>query len=176
MIARILTGCALLGCIAFGQESNRKPGLWETSVTQQMPGMPGMEERLAQMPPAQRAQFEAIMKSRMGPGAQPTVTKSCETPETLKREMAYGQDGGKTCKITTVSATGSKRVLQLNCENANMKSEGTATIESPDSEHFTGTVQMHVNSQGRSMDVTQKISGKWLGSDCGDVKPRELAK
>jgi hypothetical protein len=175
MIRRVLTGGVLLGCVAFAQD-NRKPGLWETSVTMQMPGMAIPEDRLAKMTPEQRAQVEAMMSSRMGRGAQPISTRSCETAETLKREQTYGQDKNKTCKATTVSATGSKRVIQISCATENVKSEGTMTVEMPDPEHFAGTMVMHVNTQGRSMDTTQKISGKWLGSDCGDVKPRDYSK
>jgi hypothetical protein len=180
MITRILTGCALLSYIAFAQDP-RKPGLWETSVAMQMPGMAIPEDRLAKMTPEQRAQVEAMMSSRMGRGAQPTTSRSCETAETLKREQTYGQDKNKTCKATQVSSSGSKRVIQINCENESMKSDGTMTVEFLDPEHFNGTMVMHVNAQGRSMDVNQKISGKWLGADCGDVKvadpkPRDLSK
>lgn len=175
MITKVLTGYALLSCVVFAQES-RKPGLWETSVTTQMPGMAIPEDRLAKMTPEQRAQVEAMMSSRMGRGAQPITNKSCETPETLKREQAYGADRGKTCKATPVSSNGAKQVIQLSCETENMKSDGTLTVETPDSEHFNGTMVMHVNSQGRNMDMTTKISGKWISSDCGDVKPRQYSK
>ncbi len=175
MITKVLTGCGLLSFLVFAQES-RKPGLWETSVTVQMPGMGIPEDRLAKMTPEQRAQVEAMMSSRLGRGAQPTTNRSCETPETLKREQTYGADRGKTCKSTPVSSSGSKQVIQLSCENENMKSDGTITVDTPDSEHFNGTIVMHVNSQGRIMDMNQKISGKWISSDCGDVKPRQSTK
>jgi hypothetical protein len=175
MITKVIAGYALFSCLVLAQES-RKPGLWETSVTMQMPGMGIPEDRLAKMTPEQRAQVETMMSSRMGRGAQPITHKSCETPETLKREQTYGADQGRTCKATPVSSSGSKQVIQISCENENMKSEGTITVETPDSEHFSGTIVMHVNNQGRNMDMTQKISGKWISSDCGDVKPRQYAK
>jgi hypothetical protein len=175
MITKVLAGYALLSCVVFAQES-RKPGLWETSVTMQMPGMGIPEDRLAKMTPEQRAQVEAMMSSRMGRGAQPITGRSCETAETLKREHAYGADLGKTCKITPVSSNGTKQVIQLTCEMENGKTDATVTVETPDLEHFNATGVMHVNTQGRSMDMTQKISGKWISSDCGDVKPRQYAK
>jgi hypothetical protein len=177
MIKRMMTGCALLSCVVYAQD-NRRPGLWELSAQMQGPGMAAMipEDRLAKMTPEQRAQVEAMMASRMGGGAQPIITKSCETTETIKKEQAYGQDKNRTCKVATVSSTGSKRVMQISCDTPNGKSEGTMTVDIPDPEHFNGTMVMHVNSQGRSVDMNQKITGKWLGSDCGDVKPRDYAK
>jgi hypothetical protein len=177
MKIRLLAACALFACAGLAQDI-RKPGLWETSVTMNTPGMGIPEDRLAQMTPQQRAQVEAIMSARGGGGgARATVTKACETAETLKHESSYGQESnGRTCKVTPVSMTGSKKVLNISCESANMKSEGTMNIDLPDSEHFNGTMQMHVVSQGRTMDITQKMSGKWLGPDCGDVKPRDYSK
>jgi hypothetical protein len=31
-------------------------------------------------------------------------------------------------------------------------------------------------SRKQGMDMTQKITGKWISSDCGDVKPRAYPK
>jgi hypothetical protein len=137
-----------------------------------MPGMPIPEDSLAKMTPEQRAQLEAMMSS----GAPPFTNRSCETAETLKRQHAYGADRGKNCKTTPVSSNGSKQVIQFSCETDDVKSDGTLTVDTPDSEHFNGTIVMHVKSQDRNMDMTQKISGKWISSDCGDVKPRAYPK
>jgi hypothetical protein len=176
MIKKVLTGCALFSCIGYAQD-NRKPGLWETSVQMQMPGMGIPEDALAKMKPEQRAQVEAMMSSRMGPGAKPFVSKSCETAETLKKEQTYGADrGAQSCKTTQVSNSGSKHVIQISCDTGNGKSEGTMTIDTPDPEHFTGAMQMHVTTQGRSVDMNQKMTGKWVSSDCGDVKPLNYSK
>jgi hypothetical protein len=175
MIKRMMAGCALLSCIAFAQD-NRKPGLWEITSTMQSQGMGIPEDRLAKMTPEQRAQVEAMVSSQMKRAAQPTISKSCETAETIKREQTFGQDRNKSCKVTPISSSGSKRVMQISCDGATGKTEGTITVESIDPEHFTGTMAMHINAEGRKMEMNSKASGKWLGPNCGDVKPYDYSK
>jgi hypothetical protein len=36
---------------------------------------------------------------------------------------------------------------------------------------FTGSIKIATTTQGRTMDVTMKMSGKYLGADCGTVAP-----
>jgi hypothetical protein len=176
MTVRILNACALLACVAAAQDSHRRPGLWETSITTQTPGMAIPDDRLAKLTPEQRAAFQAAMSSRMGAGAQPLITKTCETAETLKTEDNYGQYKNTSCKITPVSSSGSQRVMHMSCETATIKTEAKIIIENSDPEHFSGTIVTQINSQGRNMESSQKLSGKWISSDCGDVKPRVYSK
>src|SRR5579872_2888590 len=80
-----------------------KPGLWETNSTIEMSGMPGMPagmpqippEQLAKMTPQQRAQVEAMIKSRMGAASgapQTNTSKVCMTADSFKNAMNMSQN------------------------------------------------------------------------------------
>jgi hypothetical protein len=175
MTQRLFIAYALFSCIAFAQ-ATRKPGLWETSSIMQVP-MAGVipPDRLAAMTPEQRAQFQAMMSSRAGRGAQPVVSRSCETPQTIAQAESFLTDKIRTCKVTPVSTSGSRRVVQVSCDTNDAKSEGTLTIDMTDSEHYNGSMVMNIFTGGRKMEMSQKMTGKWLGANCGDVKPRQIS-
>jgi hypothetical protein len=159
-----------------------KPGLWEQTMNVEMTGMPAMPqltpEQLAQMPPAARARFEAMMQGRGGlGGGQAIVSKVCRTKESLADAMSYAarQDSGCTPKINSMSA--SKVEVHVDC-TGRFTGSGDFVVERVDSEHtkMTGAIK-GVASMGSKTDadhpITQKmtVNGKWLSSDCGDVKP-----
>ena len=87
-----------------------KLGLWETTSTTQMTGMPPIPpEVLDRMTPEQRAQMEATMGAS---GGQPKahITKSCMTKERLEKGGSFGEDR-PNCKRTVTGSTGSKARL-----------------------------------------------------------------
>jgi hypothetical protein len=150
-----------------------KPGLWEATTANNIMAAMMPEEKLAQMPPAQRAQIEAMMKQANN---QPPV-KVCYTKEQIDSGMRYNMDrAGNSCRTTVVSSAGSKQVSEMACDNGKNKTTGTITFETQDPEHYTGLVQMHTNASGPGKEMTIKIAAKWVGSDCGDVKPHDYAK
>lgn len=155
-----------------------KVGLWESSFTTELSGLPAMppmslsEEELAKIPPAQRAQVEAAMKGRGSMGRPETTTeKQCITRETLNRPMYRGSD--KTCIAKVVNATSSTQQIHIECSPSGMKAAGDMTLERVDSEHIKGTMHMKTSggNAGRSVDMKMTTSSKWLSSDCGGVKP-----
>ena len=62
--------CALVPALAQNAPIDMRTGLWEVSTQRATTGMPQMPAippaALAQMPPAQRAQIEAMLKARRG--------------------------------------------------------------------------------------------------------------
>jgi Protein of unknown function (DUF3617) len=183
MVRRILVGVAFAGALcsaAFADALNVKPGLWETTVSSPG-GAPGMgaipQDRLANLSPEQRAAIEAAMRARGGGGSQPTVTKSCITAEQLSKPLTFGQDNNRSCKVSLVNSTRSKQEMALSCDNPNMKATGTLTIESQNDEHYTGVLLIHADGgDNGGMQINRKFTGKWISSDCGDVKPRDTSK
>lgn len=156
-----------------------KTGLWETTSTMEMSGMPAMpampqlsEEQLSKMPPQQRAQMEAMMKSRMGAGAPRTsVTKSCVTSDSLKQAMAMGQNENCTRKV--MSSSSSMQTIHMECTQGKMNMTGDLTVERVDAEHAKGAMVMKAAGGDQPVNMNMKMSfnAKWLSSDCGDVKP-----
>jgi hypothetical protein len=140
-----------------------KSGLWETTSTTERGGMPTIPaEQLAKMPAAARARLQ-------GMSAPSTDTRqSCLTKEEVSK---FGLNKDKSCKVTTVTSTGSKQEFKFDCDTAGSKSTGSMKIEAADATHVNGLVLINMNAGGRVMDMKVTTSAKWLSDSCGDVKP-----
>jgi hypothetical protein len=136
-----------------------------------MPAMPAMpqipEAALSKMSPEQRAQMEGMMKGRGGAGA-PRTTKVCLTRESLSAG-AFGQSDG-SCNSKVVSSSSSKQVLHMECAQGGTRTVGDLTVDRVDAGHAKGTMLM--KSEGdQAREVKMSFDTKWIGADCGDVKP-----
>jgi len=143
-------------------------GLWENTTTITMSGMSVPADAMANMPPAQRAQMEQMMK-QMGVGAPRTIKeKSCITEKDLAdgafRQRSAEQD--MNCKYTVVTSTSKKQETTFQCTASASKAEGRMTVEAVDDKHIKGNLQM--KSPQASIDA--KFDGQWLGADCGTTK------
>src|SRR5579863_7235884 len=102
-IFAILTALAPLAASAADiKPIDVKPGLWETTVKNDVTGMPAMqmpqipEETLNRMPPEQRARVEAMMKGRGAGGTN--TSKSCITQEMVNQGLNFQNDKSCTYK------------------------------------------------------------------------------
>ena len=159
-----------------------KVGLWESTTTMEMSGMPAMpampqlsEEQLSKMPPQARKQMEDMMKAKGGGGGGRTTTsKSCITKESLSQAFSAGQEN---CTRKLVSSSGTQQSIHMECSMPQGNAVGDMTVERVDPEHARGTLMMKMNltpANGKSMppqDMKMSFATKWLGADCGDVKP-----
>lgn len=157
-----------------------KPGLWENTTTSEisgltMPAMPQISpDQLAKMPPEARARVEAMMKG--GAGAPRTATtKACVTKEDLSKPMF--NNGDKNCTFKLVNSSAGSQQIHAECKPGNTSMVGDLTLDRIDSEHLKGNMVMKATGDstapnpGQSMNVKISFTNKWLGSDCGDVKP-----
>ena len=151
-----------------------KPGLWESTVTMKfgspMASIPPeqraqMEAAMANMPPARRAQMEAMMAGR----GQPTVTKVCLTKESMSRALDFGAQQRKNCQVKVVSSSPTTQQVEMECTTDNNKLTGTMTFEALSPESGKATIQM---SQDGVQKMNMTVNTRYLGPDCGDVKPR----
>jgi hypothetical protein len=146
---------------------NVKFGLWENTIVTNIGGAPPIDT--SKMSPEQAAKMKEAMKSAMG---ERTMTdKSCVTKENLSNEsFMLPQQSGMTCtrKITTNTQT--TFVADVRCTGL-QEMNGQISIEtSAGGTAFTGSMKMATTAQDRAMTVTMKLSGKYLGADCGTVK------
>ena len=170
----VLVSLLFVVCTSLWAADDFKPfdvklGLWETTTTFQSSGMPPVSippDALARMTPDQRAKVEAMMKGQGS--ARTTTTKSCMTPEKMKRSEFYEQ---KQCTKTVVTSTGSKLELRMHCTmEGGAKADGTVRVERINSESTKGSVQIVSTSGEHTMNMNSTFTSKWLGPDCGDVK------
>ncbi len=181
MIARILLGLAFLFPFLMQSGSsitplNVKVGLWETTVTMNMTGMPAIPDSvLAQIPPEQRAKMQQMIDERNG---KPTTTKSCLTKEKLQNTNPF-QKAPQGCTYTVLSSSGSKMEVKMECVRNGMTATSHIVVTASDSENVKGTMHMNTTSSsgssdsagaGAGMKMDGTFTSKWVGASCGDVQ------
>jgi len=147
-----------------------KLGLWETTVTSQMSGMPSIPaEALAKLTPEQRAKMEAGMQGRGGGSSRTTTAKHCVTKETLNGPLAFVNDKDQNCKRTVVSSTGAKQDIHMECTSGGIQTSSDLHVEKVDREAIKGSMVTSTGGSGRGISVKMEFYSKWLAEDCGDV-------
>lgn len=155
-----------------------KPGLWEVTHkvnsgnTQTDQQMAQLQKQMAAMPPAQRKQMEEMMAKQgtQMPGAAPgggMSMKMCMTREMAERNEIPAQQGD--CKTTQQSRSGNTMKMAFACTNPPSSGEGQYTFTSP--EAYSMKMAVSTTVQGKAQKMNMEGSGKWLGADCGNVKP-----
>lgn len=171
-----LSVLALVGTTS-AQAQKIRPGLWENTVSMKSSdgrleaAMAQMQEQLARMPPEQRAQVEAMM-ARQGLGVaagKPNTARSCISPEMAARDQFDPGDG--RCKSTGHTRNGNVVRFQFVCpgEGAQSEGEGEFTVLS-DTEN-RGKIRVSAARQGQTMRMEMDTHSKWVGADCGSIKP-----
>lgn len=181
------SAASLLPVCAHAQTS--KPGLWE--VTSKMGGSPEMDQamanlqkQLASMSPAERKQMEAMMGKQglnlSGPPGAVTA-KSCITKEMVDRSQLPVQTRGN-CTSTTTEKTSTSMKFKYVCTNPSSTGEGQFNF--PNDSSYTMNMKIssadegngNGNGNGKPQTNTIDGSGKWLGTDCGNIKPNVTPK
>lgn len=165
--ATLCLSAALALSAADYQRMDVKSGQWQTTYTNQMTGAPPLpEEVLNRLTPEQRAKLEAAMKARNG---KTSVYKSCLTKDQLDKGFDVGNQATKACSHTLVTSSSHKQEIKVECNQDQVKAKGTITIEAIDSETVKGNVMMvATNSDGRTMNVTNTFTSKWIGPACSE--------
>ena len=150
-----------------------KPGLWE--INNKMSGgqkdhaMADMQTQLAQMPPEQRKQMEAMMAQRgvrMAPSANGGMTvQVCMTKEMVERNDVPTREG---CTATKNQRSGNTIHVAFSCKNPPSSGEGDVSF-TPES--YKSHMTIHASEQGRPQTKVKDADGKWLKADCGSVRP-----
>ncbi|MDB5859768.1 MAG: hypothetical protein JWQ76_3457 [Ramlibacter sp.] len=166
-------------CLPAGAQS-LKPGLWE--INNKMKGssemdqaMVEMQKQLASMPPDQRKQMEAMMAQRgvrMAPAAGGGMTmQMCMTKEMADRNDVPMQDG---CTMTKQQRSGNTMKMAFNCTKPPSSGEGEFTFMG--AEAYKSHMVVKTMAQGKPETMEMDAAGKWLGADCGSVKPPMVPK
>jgi len=139
-----------------------KTGLWETTSTTTLSGMAIPADRLAKMPPAQRAQMEQMMKQMSG--TKSVKDRSCVTQKDLQ-EGAFrnraDQDGGH-CTYKQVSGTARHQEWAFQCSNDEGNATGKMTLDAPDSTHVRGVVEMRSDRGNANIS----LAAQWISASC----------
>ena len=180
VVAPSLAAVALLAAVPVLAQ-DMKPGLWEHAVTLKSSGgemeaaMASMQREMANLPPEQRRQMEAMMAGRgigMGAPGQPHTMRVCVTPEQAARGVMPTKEEGR-CERTNLSRSGKTVRFAFACEgDPPSRGEGEVTFVSATQQRSTVTTT--TTRGGRSEQMQVQSSSRWLGADCGNVKPLPL--
>jgi hypothetical protein len=172
-----LFAAALAGFACAAGAQSLKPGLWEINQKMQMSGAQGAQmaeaqQQMANLPPEQRKMMEEMMAKQGvkmgqgGPGGGMSI-QMCMTREMAERNDVPTQRGD--CKTTQQSRSGKTMKMAFTCANPPSSGEGEVTFASP--EAYNMKMAVTTQAQGKPEKMNMEASGKWLASDCGNIKP-----
>jgi hypothetical protein len=183
MKLHFLLAAALVAVASAASAQSMKPGLWEiTSKMQTASGqmerqMAQAQQQMANMPPEQRKMMEEMMARqgvKMGAAGGGGMTmKVCMTKEMVEHNEMPSQQRGD-CKTTSQTRSGNTMKMAFACTNPPSTGEGQFTFNG--SEGYTMKMAVNTTVQGKPETMNMDANGKWLGADCGDVKPRAMPK
>lgn len=177
---RLLVACAIAlpGAAALAQQPHIRPGLWEETVNvksdnaQMNAAMEQMKQRMAAMTPEQRAAMEKAMAGHgMGGGSGNTI-RVCVTKEQIARGFRPEEKGH--CSRTNISTSGNVTKFDFACQSergGGITGHGVYT-ELGDTA-FTVSTSADMTNPKMTMHIQNDMTGKFVSTDCGDVKPVE---
>lgn len=181
------TACMLLGTTVLAHAQTIKPGLWE--ITTQMQGGSGelsaamaqAQKQMENMPPEQRKMMQDMMAKQgiqMGAnGGTGMSIKMCMTQEMIDRNEVTSRQADhqqNDCTHTNSPRSGNSMKFSFVCTKPPSSGEGQVTFTSADAYSMKMSTTSMARGKPEKMDM--QTSGRWLGSDCGTVKPFPLPK
>jgi hypothetical protein len=152
---------------AFAQAIDAKPGLWERTVVMQHAGMSGLPD-FSKLPPEQRARLQPMIDQMQG---KPVTMRECVTPETLQKWQEYAKGSGEdaSCEHTVLESDPKHVRMSVSCKGGVRTGTMEWTAKTP--ELMEGRFDMVDRSDGSERKMTMTMTSRWLGAECGDVKP-----
>jgi hypothetical protein len=150
-----------------------KPGLWQVQSEREVNGQkaPDPMERMKDLPPEARKQMEAMMKKRgVDMGEVGGGRKVCHTRESLDQGRWKG-DSNERCKTDITGRSASAWKWHSVCTQPESEMDGEALFANP--ENYTVKMLMTSQHQGKPQAMRMTITAKWIGADCGDLKPMQ---
>ncbi|HJV82972.1 DUF3617 domain-containing protein [Noviherbaspirillum sp.] len=166
LTASLLLCCMLSVSVAALAAGQMKPGLWEMKMkSDELKNMP-------KMPPEQMEQMRkmGVNVPQIQDGAM--VTKACITRQMAEADQPPAMNPKDTgCQSKNYQRSGNTYSVDVVCNGQQMKGEGKAKGTFSGNESFTSTYDFKGSMYGQPVNQHHESSGKWLASDCGNVKP-----
>jgi uncharacterized protein DUF3617 len=151
-----------------------KPGLWEARISaldadgHEM--VPPELAALSRLTPEVRARMADAMIARgvSMPDAN-GATRACLTKEMFEsgRWQQMATESGCTTNYSTLSSTTWK--WHTSCTSVKSESDGESVFSGGES--YRTKVTTTATVVGKTRTSTRIVQGKWLGADCGGIKP-----
>ena len=163
-----------------------KPGLWEIATQMQggsgeMAGaMAQAQKQMESMPPEQRKMMQDMMaKQGVQTGASGgggMTVKICMTQEMVDRNEVSARQGANPgdCTHTNSPRVGNTMKFSFVCTKPPSSGEGQVTFTSPEAYSMKMTTTGTMRGKPEKMEM--QTAGRWLGANCGTVKPLAMPK
>jgi hypothetical protein len=164
--------------LAVQAQSHLRAGLWEEKISaktdnaQMNAAQEQMKERLAAMTPEQRAAMEKAMSAHgmaMGAPGGPTALRVCITKEQAERDFTPDSNGH--CTRTDVVRSGNTTRFNFACGNGKTTINGDGVFTQMGDSAFAVSTNADTTMHGGPTHIHSEIAGKFVSSDCGNVKP-----
>lgn len=163
---------------------NMKPGLWEinnkmqSSNGQLEQAMAMVHEQMANMTPQQRKSMEDMMSKNgmqmptVGAGGSMSV-KMCMTREMAASNKMPMQEVGN-CTHKRSAVVGNTMKVSFSCSKPDANGDGQVTFNSD--KDYSMKMRVTTSASGQPETMNMNATGRWLGADCGDIKPAVMPK
>jgi Protein of unknown function (DUF3617) len=175
-----------------------QPGLWENSFKmtaasgevlqtlqsdQMKTAMEEMKKQLANMPPEQRKQMEAMLaqsgmkinedsisfqNDKVQVSTDGSKVKQCVTKAEIDRGELPEDDENCKSTLTQISKNRFKSTHICTGENP---SQGESDIVFSSPKQYTGKGKMTQTVDGKAHTLEVELTGNWISNDCGEIKP-----
>jgi Protein of unknown function (DUF3617) len=158
-----------------------KPGLWEVrNVKQVVDGKDmtaqksavsaQMQQAMAAMPAEQRAKMEAMLKQKGVDIGSDGSIRLCISPEMAKRDAPI-VDKDARCQPTKVTRSGNHTTYEFNCSSNGTTTAGKGEATTDGDLISTQSDMTITTSNSPPRAIHNESEMKFLGADCGDIKP-----
>jgi hypothetical protein len=163
----------LLSSSLFAKGINLKPGLWEMEVKliqngQELDPLESVRAMLKNMTGEQKQAMIRMMESQ-GLDLSLLDKKTCFTPEILAKDPSALLAQSKNCKMKIQTQNKNKYVASGKCSD-DRQVEIDVSLRNKTS--FSSVVKTSKTDGTEKRDM--KISGKFLKSECGKIKPSRI--
>jgi hypothetical protein len=160
--------------VATVQAQTMAAGLWEQ--TTQLSGaqvdgaMAQMQAQLAQLPPDQRKMAEEMMARQGGgpPAGKGSTVRVCLSPTQAARAEIPSEPN---CTHQALGRSGTTVRYAYRC-TGNPPSNGEGEFTLAGDKAYSGKLTANAMVEGKAEQMQMRTSGRWIGPDCGAVKPR----
>ena len=127
-----------------------------------------IQSALKDLPAGMRDQMKALMKSRgVDVDSERGEIKACLTQQMLTEgRLQHAQTG---CSVTETLHSSNNWKWHSSCPALKTESDGEVTFKT--SETYASKITTSSNVSGHPTTTTISSNARWLGPDCGDIKP-----
>ena len=154
-----------------------EPGLWTMSTRTTGAGVEAasaqLQARMAEMTPQQRQMVEQMMAGKgIDMGVNPIAARVCISPEQAARAEPPAQPG---CKHEVLQRNGEVLKMRFECTGPPAsKGEGEYRLAGPKA--YGGRMVIETLHDGKPQRMEMEQSGRWIGADCGEIKPHSARR